>query len=160
VVDTDFDFLWALPAPETWQRDLAFDGTHLLEATVLTDKVWTLETAHGNVIDSIDAPHDRPSGLAWDGTYIWLCDTLQNVIYKLDTDGTIMEQYQAPGSYPVGLAFHENYLWLVDWETDTIYKLDPFAATPALSSWGLVLLIALLTTAGALVGIVRRHSFR
>ena len=56
VVDTDFEFLWALPAPETWQRDLAFDGTHLLEATVFTDKVWTLETAHGNVIDSFDAP--------------------------------------------------------------------------------------------------------
>jgi cysteine-rich repeat protein len=131
VVDTGFNYLWALPRPETWQRDLAFDGTHLLEATVYTDKVWTLETAHGNVIDSFDAPDDRGSGLAWDGTHIWLCDTLQNVIYKLDTDGNILEQYQAPGSYPTGLAFHEDYLWLVDWETDTIYKLGPY--TPDLT---------------------------
>ena len=122
-----------------------------------------METAHGNVIDSFDAPDDRPSGLAWDGTHIWLCDTLQNVIYKLDTDGAIMEQYEAPGSYPVGLAFHGGYLWLVDLQTATIYKLDPFPAvaeTPALGSWAQVLLIALLTAAGTLVGIVRRHSFR
>jgi len=128
VVDKDFNLVKKLPAPETWQRDMAYDGTNLLEVTSYTNKIWTLDTDDGSVIDVFSSPLDWPAGLAWDGTYIWHSNSEflgpRDYIYKLDTDGTVLEQYNSPGTYPTGLAFDGQYLWCVDWDTDTIYQLD------------------------------------
>lgn len=128
VVDTSFNLVKQFSAPETWQRDMAYDGTNLLEATSYTDKIWTLDTDDGSIIDVFSTPLDWPAGLAWDGTYIWHSNSEflgpGDYIYKLDTDGAVLEQYNSPGTYPTGLAFDGQYLWCVDWDTDRIYQLD------------------------------------
>jgi C1A family cysteine protease len=128
VVDTGFNLVRQFSAPETWQRDMAYNGTSLLEATAYTDRIWTLDTDDGTVIDVFPAPLDGPAGLAWDGEHIWLSNSDflggDDYIYKLDTDGTVLEQYNSPGTFPVGLAFDGRYLWCVDWSTDTVYQLD------------------------------------
>ena len=152
VVASDFSFIRSFSAPEASQRDLAFDGSHLLEATSSTNKVWTLDPTDGGAVGSFDAPNTQPAGVAWDGSHIWLSDSLQNLIYKLDTDGAIIEQYQGPGWYPTGLAFDGSHLWLVDWGTQTIYKLKTDASmVPALWPAGLIGLVVLLLGAGGLV---------
>jgi len=90
--------------------------------------------------------------LAWDGSHIWLSDSIENLIYKLDTDGTVIEQYQGPGSIPTGLAFDGSHLWLVDWGTDTIYKLKTDASmVSALWPAGLIGLVVVLLGAGGVV---------
>ena len=129
VVDTNFNYVREIDAPEDWQRDLAFDGTYLLEATSYSDKIWTLNPLNGSVINVFDSPLDWPAGVAWDGSHIWHSNSEflgdNDYIYKLNTAGNIIEQYRAPGTYPNGLAFDGQYLWVVDWDTDTIYKLQP-----------------------------------
>lgn len=134
VLDANFIITKEYPAPDTWQRDFAFDGVNLLEATSSLPKIWFLGKKNGAVMDSFDPPRDRPGGLAWDGEYIWLSNTdiigSDDYVYKLDVEGNIIEEYHMPGYYLTGLAFDGEYLWGVDWENDQIYQFDIGLSTP------------------------------
>ena len=71
-----------------------------------------------------NSPGPKPSGLAFDGTYLWNADYTDDKIYKLDTSGYIIDSFDSPGPYPSGLAFDGTYLWNADYLDDKIYKLD------------------------------------
>jgi len=134
VVDENFNPIdtkcWA---PEKWMRDMAFDGRNLLAASSYTEKLWVLDPSEEcSVIAQFPTPLDWPSGLAWDGRYVWLANSdflgPEDYIYKieLNADGTmtILEQYNSPGPYITGLAFDGQYLWAVDWVERRIYQLE------------------------------------
>jgi sugar lactone lactonase YvrE len=132
-VDMDFKLVGKLPAPSFWLRDMTYDGSSLLVPTAKEDeegrgKIFFLDPKTGSVRREFLTPHGHPSGLAWDGTYIWLSNAEflgnRDYIYKLDTKGTVLATYPAPGPYPSGLAFDGQYLWVVDWGTETMYQLD------------------------------------
>ncbi len=74
------------------------------------------------VIASFHAPDDLPTGLAWDGQYLWNADSF-GYIYKLDTSGNVIEYFEAPGDDPNGLAWDGEYLWNVEYMGGG-YKLD------------------------------------
>lgn len=144
VVDENFNYIREFSSPETYQTDLAFDGTYLLEGTQETDKIWTLDPQDGSIISMFSSPLGNPSGIAWDGSNIWLANGVlfgnEDYIYKLNRNGVILEQYLSPGTYPTGLAFDGQYLWCVDWKTDMIYQLVPEPATLLLVGIGALLM--------------------
>ena len=76
----------------------------------------------GTILASFDSPGSSPTGLTFDGTYLWNADASANKIYKLDLSGTIIDSFDSPGSSPKGLAFDGTYLWVADDSDDKIYK--------------------------------------
>jgi PKD repeat protein len=84
-----------------------------------------MEPINGNVIHSYVRPEPGiPSGLTWDGTYLWNADFETNKIYKLNPlNGSVLYAYDAPSSAPAGLAWDGTYLWNTDVHSKKIYKL-------------------------------------
>ena len=79
-------------------------------------------------ITSFATPYSHPEGLAWDGSYLWLADSGEKKIYKIDpSDGRVIKSFAAPDRYPEGLAWDGTYLWLADsyYGKEKIYKIDP-----------------------------------
>ncbi len=89
----------------------------------------------GEEIQSFATPGAFPTGLAFDGEYLWLADRKTDLIYKINpADGTVAGTLESPGYWPTGLAWDGKYLWNADLkggkdvEEDydgVIYKIDP-----------------------------------
>jgi len=73
----------------------------------------------------LSAPGLDPSGLAWDGEYLWSTDIDGAMIYRLDTQGNIIASFPSPGEFPRGLTWDGECLWNADGMDRIIYKLDP-----------------------------------
>ena len=86
-------------------------------------------------VKEFDSPSEFPTGLTWDGEYLWVADFISERIYKVDPDdGSVIESFSSPDSDPEGLAWDGNYIWHVDGgnayelgeEAELyIYKIDP-----------------------------------
>ena len=89
----------------------------------------------GEIKSSFNTPQNYPSGLTWDGEYLWITDFQTDKIYKLDKSGNIIHTIESPAYRPVGLAFDGEYLWCSDtkglipegdeYHRGRIYKIDP-----------------------------------
>ncbi len=77
----------------------------------------------GEVIKSFASPSTYPSGLAFDGKYLWLCDAAADKIYQLDLDGKVIKSFASPSTEPLGLTFDGKYLWHCDDVAATIYQI-------------------------------------
>lgn len=68
---------------------------------------------------------DYPTGLAWDGTHIWLADRDADWLYAIDpATGSTADSIRCPSFSPVGLAFGDGCLWVSGYYEDRIYKID------------------------------------
>ena len=95
----------------------------------LADAVDFEQTYPGYVELSFPLPDDcyNPTGLAWDGEYLWLGDKY-GMIYKIHpTDGLIIDSISSLGITLTGLAWDETTQTLLCTEADTesIYRINP-----------------------------------
>jgi hypothetical protein len=68
---------------------------------------------------------DFPTGLAWDGSHIWLADRDCEWLYAIDAkSGVPVDSVASPAFSPLGLAFGDGCLWVSGYDEDVIYKLD------------------------------------
>jgi transglutaminase-like putative cysteine protease len=82
--------------------------------------------APGDVLGSIPTPGRAPTGLAFDGEYLWVADRLADSLYALDPGtGKVVKALPAPGFDPSALAWDGHYLWCADREEARVVKLDP-----------------------------------
>lgn len=90
-----------------------------------TDSIFQIET-NGNVISSFKHFSNTPTGLAFDGTYLWSSDNSTDQIYKIDvTTFQPLDSLIAPGGgAPSGLTFDGQYLWVSNNISDSIYQID------------------------------------
>jgi transglutaminase-like putative cysteine protease len=80
----------------------------------------------GDVEKSFPSPASCPTGLAFDGRYLWNCDRKTDMIYKIDpSDGKVVDSLSSPGYIPVGLTWDGKYLWCTDAEENLIFEIDP-----------------------------------
>jgi hypothetical protein len=84
----------------------------------------------GNMLSSFVAPGQSflgpaPMGLAYDDTYLWSVDFLDEKIYKLTKSGGVVSSISAPSGIPSGLAWDGNNLWVSEWYSYKIYKINP-----------------------------------
>jgi len=98
----------------------------------------------GTILHSFAAPAvNSMSGVAHDGTNIWLGGQNANTIYQLDTDGNLLSSFAAPGTSPTGIAFDGTNLWIISRDNDMVYEVDTSGnvlssfATPGTDSRGL-----------------------
>ena len=123
-----------ITAPDNNTCGLAWDKGYLWaseggHATTYPGVIFKIDTA-GNILSSFDAPGQsflgpHPVGLAFDGTYLWSVDFLDEKIYKLSKSGAVIGSIPAPSGIPYGLAWDGANLWVNEWFTYKIYKLNP-----------------------------------
>jgi len=79
----------------------------------------------GKAKQTFKTPADHPTGLAFDGKYIWLADGGTCQIYQIDPqNGKVIKQIKAPGFDPKGLAWDGKLLWCVDAGEGWIYGIN------------------------------------
>ena len=123
-----------ITAPDDQTCGLAWDNGYLWvseggAATTYPGVIFKIDTA-GNILSSFDAPGQssqgpHPKGLAFDGTYLWSVDFLDNKIYKLSNSGAVIGSIPAPSGISSGLAWDGSNLWVSEWFSYKIYKLNP-----------------------------------
>ena len=118
----------ALPFAGKTRMKLAFAVGAVLVAAVMVPQVafsGSEAPQPGDVLLRFPSPASSPSGLAWDGTHLWVADDGTNMVYKVDpADGTVRSSFKSPGSQPRGLVWDGTNLWHSDDATRKLYKLD------------------------------------
>jgi sugar lactone lactonase YvrE/thiol-disulfide isomerase/thioredoxin len=149
--------------------DLAFVGPTLFVAMAGTHQIWTLDPATGRVSafagdgrelrldaeEPLDAAFAQPSGLAFDGTWLWIADSESSSIVRMGRSGPVETFVGASDDprdlfafgdvdgvgraarlqHPLGVALHEGTLYVADSYNHRIKALDPKTGRIA-SRWG------------------------
>ena len=92
----------------------------------------------GHVEKSFASPGSCPTGLTFDGKYLWNCDRKTDMIYKIDPrTGKVVDSLTSPGYRPRGLTWDGKYLWNVDASEEEyfIYQIDPKSGLVVKTLW-------------------------
>jgi len=113
---------------------LEFVNGYLWIADTDNKMIYKIDTITGNTITFFPTPAihvtSYPTGLAWDGQYLWHNDAMQtgsnpnDSTYQINTIGQILQSHHAFGTYATGLAFDGQYLWSSNNVTQEIYKIN------------------------------------
>ncbi len=115
----------SLASPGTMPTGLAFDGTNLWMADRLSDTLYAIDPATGDVRAALPAPGYVVTGLAWDGEQLWCMDTEENRISRVDVStGLTTYSFDSPLPMPADLAWDGSYLWIVDPTSDILAKIS------------------------------------
>ncbi len=80
----------------------------------------------GEVEKKIYTPSGCTTGMAWDGTLLWVADRRTDKLYAVDPQtGEIKNSLETPGYWPTGLAFDDEQLWVADLEKKLAHRIDP-----------------------------------
>jgi hypothetical protein len=83
------------------------------------------QSAPGDVTATFGSPCKYPSGLASDGTHLYLADWREARTHRVDpADGSVAATWPAPSLNPHGLTFGADRLWISDDHTGGIFALD------------------------------------
>ncbi len=93
----------------------AFDKNYLKASKTICDTIF-----------SFPIKDTWPTGIAWDGSFLWSCGSEFQYIYKYSTAGILIDSIPNPSnSYGIqGIVFDGNFLWALAEQEDKIYKLD------------------------------------
>lgn len=84
-----------------------------------------VSAAPGDVAMSFPNPGPCPSGMAFDGQYLWSADFKTDSLYAIDPNsGSVVKSMESPSYRPYGLAWDGSGLWVVDAGENTLIKLD------------------------------------
>ncbi|MBU2599181.1 hypothetical protein KJ849_01155 [bacterium] len=121
--------------PGKQPQGLAFDGHYLWNIDLNTESDLEKPIVYKINLDLRNAtvafplselsPESMPTGITWDGKYLWCADFNTHQIFKIDVlRGKLLHKINAPASYPTGLAFKDGFLWVSCVSTQRIYKID------------------------------------
>jgi len=106
---------------------LTWDGQYLWVTSHTTPNSTFRFDTTGTIISQFANPSNYMSGLAWNGTDLYMADYYQpdGAILKVATTGTVLENWPAPDLQPWDLAWDGATLWMCDYNSDMIYRIDP-----------------------------------
>ncbi|MBN1885551.1 MAG: transglutaminase [Candidatus Krumholzibacteriota bacterium] len=82
--------------------------------------------APGDVAGTIPLRVSHPTGVAFDGSRLWVADRSTDRFYGIDpANGAVLDSLVAPGYFPSGLAWDGKLLWSTDPADGRIYATDP-----------------------------------
>ncbi|HPR63984.1 MAG TPA: transglutaminase domain-containing protein [Thermoanaerobaculia bacterium] len=108
--------------PETRPLGLAWDGQALW--VTANRSLLKLDPSDGTEMSSYEASGRYPTGITFDGTYLWVAERNEDEIGVYTTDGTLFGLLPSPGPFPWGLARQGDLLYIVDYETRELATLS------------------------------------
>ena len=75
------------------------------------------------ILDIIKSPGPNPTGLTWDGKFLYHCDAFTSMLYVMDANGNIVETYKLPLTHPWGLTHDGKYFWISDDFTHEVHQI-------------------------------------
>ncbi len=106
-------------------RTLAGVLSVLVLSVTTSSLVPAADNPPGSVLATIPLDLKTPTGLAWDGSRLWVADYDSAVLYAIDpATGKVVTSLEAPGYAPMGLAWDGKQLWCLDATDKTAYALD------------------------------------
>ncbi len=90
-VDDTGTILDSFTAPDNQPWDLAIEDENLWMVDYWGDTIYQIDSTSGSVLNSYPSESTDPSGIVWDGSYLWYCDNGFdgiNYLYKIDLNGT------------------------------------------------------------------------
>ena len=100
------------------------DGTNMWAIDYSTDLIYKLDATSGEILNSFYAPDMFPTGLAWDGEYLWCSGNRKREIFQLNTSGEIIKSIEVEGA-PRGITFANGSIWYADSGGKIIREIDP-----------------------------------
>lgn len=83
----------------------------------------------GDIAKKHPLPFSHPTGVAWDGRFLWIADRRTDTFYKLDSNtGSVEAAIVSPGYFPSGIAWDGELLWSTDPADGKIYATDTKSA--------------------------------
>jgi hypothetical protein len=102
-------------------------------ADAKTDTINCLDPEDGTIIRQFKAPSNAPTGLTYDGRYLWVADRSTNEIYLMDPKREhIIGILKSPGPTPWGLTWDGTHLWNADYQERKIYQLNTTTDNPVI----------------------------
>jgi hypothetical protein len=118
-------------APGGSAQGLVYDGSAIwMSAAATDDAVMKLNTSGATLSapKTIAAPttgSDIIRDLAFDGEYLWACNSTAAQIYQIDTaDGTKLDSIPTPGIEARGIVIVDGQLYCNDKDLDSVYMYD------------------------------------
>lgn len=103
----------------------AFDGEHLFQ--IAEDRIQKVDPQTGRVVDTIPAPEDGVSGLAWAEGTLWVGRYRDRTIQQLDPrSGAVLRTIES-NRFVTGVTWLDGELWHGTWEGDEsdLRRIDP-----------------------------------
>lgn len=120
----------------SWQSPLArtvgcgWDGEYIWLSSYFGSMGWA--TTAGSLVGSF-ATSWRPTGVAYDGYYLWTAEYRQPDLYRITKTGSVVASYLFPAGEPWGLGFDGEYLWVTSaGSPGYVYKAD-FGGYPSVA---------------------------
>ncbi len=108
-------------------RGLAWDGEFLFSCGDADDGssiLYRIEPDTLMVEEAFDAPGNRPSGMCYDGRFVWITDRDTGRVDRFDNEvGEITRSVVTPGFSPFGVTFDGKYMWITDSGSGRLYRL-------------------------------------
>lgn len=116
-------------------RSVKLANTNITGIAVVHDKIFIADSfkkqiqrrridAGLSLIDARPSPGPSPSGLFWDGRYLWSSDSQSNKFYQHDPDSelSVLASFKSPGKSPAGMYKDSQYFWSADADMRMLYQ--------------------------------------
>jgi hypothetical protein len=95
-----------------------FDGTYYWGSDLFQQKYVYRFTTQGSTISSF--PAQDPSGIAWDGSYLWIMSLYGGTVRQYTTDGSVLKSFNvAPINAGYDMCWDGTYLWCANRPTSS-----------------------------------------
>ena len=112
----------SFPTPDFYPYSIAIYKDTLI---VSNNRGISFINPDGKIYRTIYSPATKITGLAFDGTYIWVAEESGKIYCILKDDGTTIKTLDCPGGKINGLTYSDGYLWTTSRHRDEIYMVDP-----------------------------------
>lgn len=87
----------------------------------------TFKDAHEvQIEDKFASPVNLPSGIAWDGEFLWVCGYNAYNLYKVSPlNGNVVQTLPVTVQKPYGIAYSNNNLYIIDNTTKWVFEYNP-----------------------------------
>lgn len=81
-------------------------------------------------LKTFPSPTSLPSGIAYDGQFLWVCGYNEYAIYKISTvDGSIINTVPVNLQRPYGITYSNDTIYMIDNTTKNIFAFDPLTGS-------------------------------
>ncbi len=137
----NYEFIKKIPSPGSSPNAITFDGKYLWVADSKDSSIYKISTDNGKILEKYNSPIEKPTGLAWDCSNLWVIgmntckptseDCYTRRLVKLDIQsGKITHEIKLPDQIvrPSSLVWVDGILWAGDYYHNRVFKLKEITA--------------------------------